>query len=268
MSANNADIRKPAVAGLFYPADPAALRAQVDAMLAEAAAHGVHPPPKAVIAPHAGYVYSGPVAATAYASLRAAAGKIKRVVLLGPAHRVYVDGIAATSARAYLTPFGEVPIDQGAVRSLLELPGVKVFDAAHAPEHSLEVHLPFLQRVLGSDFSLVPLVVGEASPPEVAAVLERVWGGAETLVVVSSDLSHYLPYGEARRVDEATTRAVSELRYADLDPDHACGAYPIRGLLAAAAKHGLHAELVDLRNSGDTAGPKDKVVGYGAFLFR
>lgn len=267
MSAHALEIREPAVAGLFYPANPVKLRADVDAMLAEAAARGVHPPPKALIAPHAGYVYSGPVAATAYVSLRAVATKIRRVVLLGPAHRVYVDGLAATAARAYRTPLGDVPVDRDAVEALLDLPQVAIFDAAHVPEHSLEVHLPFLQRVL-DEFRIVPLVVGDAAPAEVGAVLDRLWGGEETLIVISSDLSHYLPYAEARQVDTHTAKLVTALQYADVEGEQACGAYPIRGLLAVATRHGLRAELVDLRNSGDTAGPKDRVVGYGAFLFR
>lgn len=267
MSAKGHEVRRPAVAGLFYPDDPAQLRADVDALLADAAACGVHPPPKAMIAPHAGYMYSGPVAATAYACLRGVSEKITRVVLLGPAHRVYVDGIAATSAHAYETPLGEVPVDQDAVRSLLDLPQVRIYDAAHAPEHSLEVQLPFLQRVLGR-FTLVPLVVGEASAGEIGEVIERLWGGDETLIVVSSDLSHYLPYEAARRLDAKTAQLVTEMRHADLESEQACGVYPVTGLLAVAPKHGLRAELVDLRNSGDTAGSKDKVVGYGSFLFR
>lgn len=261
------DIRKPAVAGMFYPDDPAQLRADVDALLADAAACGVHPPPKAIIVPHAGYMYSGPVAATAYASLRGVSKQVTRVVLLGPAHRVYVDGIAVTSARAYETPLGEIPVDQDAVRSLLDLPQVRIFDAAHVPEHSLEVQLPFLQRVLGR-FSLVPLVVGEASAGEIGEVIDRLWGDDETLIVVSSDLSHYLPYEAARAADTKTAQLVTEMRYAELESDQACGVYPVTGLLAVAPKYGLRAELVDLRNSGDTAGAKNKVVGYGSFLFR
>ena len=256
-------IRQPAVAGLFYPEAPAALHALLVQML-DAAADG--PAPKAVIAPHAGYVYSGPVAASAYARLRDATGHIRRVVLLGPSHRVGFRGLAASSAEAFVTPLGSVAIDGEAVREALALPQVQTLDEAHATEHSLEVHLPFLQEVLG-EFSLVPLVVGEASPEEVAQVLDLLWGGAETLIVVSSDLSHYHDYGTARDLDARTSRAIEEGRLQDIHYEDACGRNPISGLLYAARQHGLHGRTIDLRNSGDTAGPRDQVVGYGSYVF-
>lgn len=252
--------RRPAVAGLFYPADPAQLRGQLTRLLGDATAAG--PPPKALIAPHAGYIYSGPVAARAYARLAPRAGRIERVVLLGPAHRVPVRGIAVPSAEEFATPLGAVAVDQAALAQLRDLPQVVVSDRVHDPEHSLEVHLPFLQQVLGA-FRLVPLVVGEASPEQVAEVLARLWGGPETLIVVSTDLSHYLPYAEARATDHATVGRILGLT-PTLAHDQACGATSVNGLLAFARGRGLRIELLDLRNSGDTAGDRSRVVGYAA----
>ena len=262
--------RPPAVAGSFYPNDPAALSAIVDAFLA-AARSKARPtatplPPKAIIAPHAGYVYSGAVAGSAYAPVSAARDRITRVVLIGPAHRVAVAGVAAPSVDAFLTPLGRVPLDRAAIEGLVGLGCVSILDQAHAPEHSLEVHLPFLQRLL-SGFSLVPLLAGAASAAEVARALDAVWGGLETLIVVSSDLSHYHDYESARRLDAATMRAIEKLDGAAIDDQGACGRIPIRGLLVAAKRRGLKARIVDVRNSGDTAGPRDRVVGYGAVLF-
>ena len=221
--------------------------------------------PKAIIAPHAGYMYSGAIAGSIYARLAPLAGVVTRVVLAGPAHRVYVTGAAIPSVEGFASPLGTVALDTQALAKLRALPFVEVSDAAHAREHSLEVHLPFLQSVLGS-FSLVPVVVGDASPDEMALLFATVWGGRETLLVVSSDLSHYLPYQSARGRDRDTARAIVELQ-ATLVPEEACGAAPINGLLRAARDRGLIAELVDLRNSGDTAGGTDRVVGYGAFAF-
>ena len=260
-------IRPPAVAGLFYPDDPAELSARVDACLA-AVAPGPRgaPAPKALIAPHAGYVYSGPVAASAYAPVAPLRGSVRRVVLLGPAHRVFVRGLAAPAAEAFATPLGVVPVDRGAIEGLLDLPQVRVSDVPHAAEHSLEVQLPFLQRVLGS-FSIVPLVVGEASAEQVEEVLERLWGGAETLVVISSDLSHYHDYATARRLDRATCAGIEALDPTRLGDDSACGRTPVCGLLRAARRHALGARTLDLRSSGDTAGDRARVVGYGAWAF-
>ncbi|MFQ5957861.1 MAG: AmmeMemoRadiSam system protein B [Alphaproteobacteria bacterium] len=259
-----ASVRPPAVAGLFYPGAAKDLDAAVGDCLASAEAEGAAP--KALIAPHAGYVYSGPVAASAYARLTAHHDTIARVVLLGPAHRVPFAGLATSAASAFLTPFGEVPVDAAAVGRALALPQVRVLDAAHEMEHSLEVQLPFLQRVLDR-FALAPFVVGDATPEDVAEVIELLWGGPETLVVVSSDLSHYLDYDGARRSDAATARAIEALRPDDIAPDQACGRLPIQGLLRVARAHGLKVSTVDLRNSGDTAGPRDEVVGYGAWVF-
>ncbi|MDJ0849788.1 MAG: AmmeMemoRadiSam system protein B [Myxococcota bacterium] len=221
--------------------------------------------PKALIAPHAGYVYSGPVAGSAYALLAGQRDVVTRVVLLGPAHRVYVRGLAAPDADAFATPLGDVPVDAAALARVLALPQVETLDAAHAEEHSLEVHLPFLQELLG-DFTLVPLVVGDASPMQVEEVLELLWGGPETLLVVSSDLSHYHDYATARRLDADTSRAIESLAPEAIGGEQACGRIPVQGLLLAAQRRGLEAVAVDVRSSGDTAGPRDSVVGYGAYV--
>jgi hypothetical protein len=206
------------------------------------------------------------VAGSAFAAARALCGVVERVVLLGPAHFVPIDGIAASSAGAFATPLGDVPVDRAAVERALELPGVTRDDAAHAREHALEVELPFLQRVLGA-FALAPFAVGAASAAEVAALLEALWGGPETLVVISSDLSHYHDARTARRLDAAAARAIEALDQASLAPGSACGRVPLSGLLVVARRHGLRARRLDLRNSGDTAGGLDEVVGYGAWAF-
>jgi len=261
-------VRPPAVAGSFYPADPAALAGAVDRYLAAGRARlaGGSPPPaaKAIIAPHAGYIYSGPIAGTAYAAAAARAGEIERVVLLGPAHRVRVRGLATSSAGAFATPLGEVPLERTAIDAARRRPQVGIVDAAHATEHSLEVHLPFLQRML-ERFTLVPFAVGDATHAEVAELLDDMWGGAETLVVVSSDLSHYYDYATASRLDADTAGAIETLQPEQLGSESACGRIPVGGLLLAAQRRGLRARLLDLRNSGDTAGGRDEVVGYGAF---
>lgn len=260
----NTSLRPAAVAGMFYPGSAAVLSHDIAQMLSLTARKQV-PHPKAVIVPHAGYIYSGPVAASIYAPLVALRDVVRRVVLLGPTHRFAVNGLALPSATAFATPLGNVPIDKQAVAAIMDLPQVIVSDAAHAQEHSLEVQLPFLQAVF-HEFLLLPLAVGHASAEAVCEVLERLWGGDETLIVVSSDLSHYLPYHTARQVDSGTARRILDLDYA-IDHEMACGATPINGLLLAARKHGLQGQLLDLRNSGDTAGDKSRVVGYGAFAF-
>jgi AmmeMemoRadiSam system protein B len=259
-------VRPPAVAGSFYPADPRALAETVDAHLAAAASAGSEhaAPARAVIAPHAGYVYSGPIAGSAFRALAPRAASIRRVVLLGPSHFVALDGLALPSATAFRTPLGDVPVDQAARATLETLPQVTVDDAPHAREHSLEVELPFLQRLLDS-FTLVPLSVGDAAPEEVAEVIDRAWDDEATAVVVSTDLSHYLDSESARRRDRATADAVLALDDERIGPHDACGRAPLRGLLHSARSRGLEARLLDLRNSGDTAGPDDRVVGYGAF---
>jgi hypothetical protein len=223
--------------------------------------------PKAVIAPHAGYIYSGPIAASAYAQLAPARDTIKRIVLLGPSHYELFDGLAATGATAFATPLGTVPVDTAAIADLCSrLPQVSVQDYAHADEHALEVQLPFLQVVL-ADFKIVPLLVGEASDDDVAAVIEALWGGDETRFVISSDLSHYHDYATAQQTDSETARTIESLNAKKLRGDLACGCRPICGLLSAAKERGLRCRTVDLRNSGDTSGDRGRVVGYGAFVF-
>jgi AmmeMemoRadiSam system protein B len=255
--------RPPAVAGTFYPADPGVLAAEVDALLAAAADPGAAGVPKALIVPHAGYVYSGPVAASGYVRIRSARGRIRRVVLLGPVHRVPVRGLALPGVEAFQTPLGAVRVDRAACERLRGLPQVVESPAAHRLEHSLEVHLPFLQRLLG-DFELVPLAVGDASAEEVAEVLDALWGADETLIVISSDLSHYLPYDRARAQDARTAQMIVGL-HSDISHEQACGGTPVNGLTLAAQRRGLGIELVDLRNSGDTAGDRERVVGYASF---
>jgi AmmeMemoRadiSam system protein B len=253
--------RRAAVAGMFYPADAATLGRAVSRLLAEAPAGAGGA--KAIIAPHAGYPYSGPTAACAYRLLDGREAQIRRVVLLGPAHRVYLEGMALPSADAFTTPLGDVPIDADGVRQALAMPGTQISDEAHAAEHSLEVHLPFLQTVL-DDFRLLPVVVGRCSAQEVGSLLEALWGGDETLIVVSSDLSHYHGYADAREIDSNTTARI-EARETTLRGDEACGAHALNGLLLVARSRGLAVRTLDVRNSGDTAGDRQRVVGYGAY---
>jgi AmmeMemoRadiSam system protein B len=254
-----ARLRPAAVAGSFYPGQRRALEAEVDELLGSATR--LDRRPKALVVPHAGYVYSGPVAASAYAQLRVPLPT--RVVLLGPAHVEPLRGLALPGVDAFATPLGDVPLDVAAMASLSPLPYVAVNPAAHSREHSLEVQLPFLQRLLPS-FTLVPLVVGQASAAAVASVLDVLWGGAETLIVISTDLSHYLPYDIARTVDEATALAIRSCD-PDIAPECACGGAGLRGLLQVAGRRNLAITQLDLRNSGDTAGDRSRVVGYGAF---
>lgn len=260
------DVRAAAVAGIFYPRESSELSQTIQALFADAT--GANPwlgPPKALIVPHAGYIYSGPIAASAYAALHRLRGIIRRVVLLGPTHHVPVAGLALPGVSAFDTPLGRIPVDAAAAEVLRPLAGVTTSPAAHEREHSIEVQLPFLQLALGA-FQLVPLAVGHATAERVAEALEALWGGLETLIVVSSDLSHYLPYERAQALDRRTCASISEL-----DPltsqDQACGATAVNGLLLAARRHRLTAHLMDLRNSGDTAGDRDHVVGYAAFAF-
>lgn len=260
-------VRKPAVAGQFYPRDVEGLSAVVAGYLKEAAdkMETDGDTPKALIVPHAGYAYSGPVAASAYARISGAAETITRVVLLGPAHWVPFEGLALPRVDGFETPLGIVPVDADAVARIEHLAQVRSVSSAHEKEHSLEVHLPFLQTLLRT-FSLVPLVVGAATAEQVAEVLATLWGGEETLIVVSTDLSHYYDYETARVKDAATSAAIEALDDRSIGPDDACGRVPVSGLLVAARAHGIAARTVDLRNSGDTAGPRNQVVGYGAYV--
>ena len=259
-------VREPAVAGRFYPRNPVELRAQVESFLASALVPKPSLAPKAIIAPHAGYIYSGPVAASAYASLTSVRDTIKTVVLIGPAHFVPVRGVALASTSAFETPLGPVDVDLEASAKLRSLPFVSVSDDAHRPEHCLEVQLPFLQVML-SDFRILPLVVGDATDEQVARLLDSVWGGPETLLVISSDLSHYLDPLSTARLDRATAEAIEAGSPERIENQQACGRVAIAGLLIAARRHNLHARTLDLRHSGDAGGPRDWVVGYGAFVF-
>ena len=257
-------VRPAAVAGMFYPGEARALAAEVDDLLGSVEQSAPRLGyPKALVVPHAGYVYSGAVAARAYDELAAGRGRVRRVVLLGPTHRVAVRGLAVPSAQAFATPLGQVRIDREAIASVRDLPQVVVSDAAHALEHSLEVQLPFLQEVLG-DFALVPFAVGAAEVDEVAQVIQRLWGGAETVVVVSTDMSHYHAYEQARAIDGATIERIASFA-ADIDHEEACGATPLNGLLRFSRQKNLSLKLLSACNSGDTAGGKDRVVGYSSF---
>lgn len=266
-----ATVRKPAVAGMFYPADAGELAHTVDSLLADASGElgpidHTAPALEAIVAPHAGYVYSGAVAASAYARVMARHAAVERVVLAGPAHRVALTGMAVPTVDFFETPLGAIEIDDELRGRALEMPAVVADDRPHAQEHSLEVHLPFLQRALGSQsWTLLPLVVGHCQAQQVAAVLDAIWGGPETLVVISTDLSHYHRYAEAVALDRRTAAAIVAADVGSIEPDLACGSYPLRGLLTLARERGLEVDLLDLRNSGDTAGPNDRVVGYGAF---
>jgi MEMO1 family protein len=258
------NVRPPAVAGTFYPAASGRLQSAVAELLASVP-RAAGPAPEALIAPHAGYVYSGEVAAAAFATLRDARGT-DRVVVIGPAHYIPVAGVAVPTADAFETPLGRVQVDRQALAAIADLPFVTPSDNAHAPEHALEVELPFLQSVLGS-FTIVPLLVGDADPRQVAEVIRRLWGGAETVLVVSSDLSHYHDDRTARGLDAATAAAIERGDWAQLGPNDACGFLAIAGLLLEAGRRGLKARRLCLRNSGDASGDRARVVGYGAWTF-
>lgn len=256
----------PAVAGIFYPEDPTELQAMLKLFFDNAADKANLETPKAIIAPHAGYSYSGPIAASAYACLQKSVNPIKRVIVLGLAHRYPLRGIAITKANYYQTPLGQIKIDQEYLDPILTMPSIATIEEAFLTEHSLEVQLPFLQYVL-PDFTLVPFLIGYASEDEVASLLESLWDGPETLIIVSSDLSHYKSYTAANKIDAETANLIVNLKPNLIQPDNACGLIGVKGLLKVAKTRGLIGSCVDLRNSGDTAGDKSSVVGYGAFHF-
>lgn len=255
--------REPAVAGTFYPEEAAELHNMVARLLEQATPEAAIPRPKGLIVPHAGYIYSGSTAAQAYAQLRAFADDIKTVVLLGPAHRVYLEGIAVPTHATFQTPLGEIPTNRQAMAKVMDVPEVVTCDEAHRQEHSIEVQLPFLQQVL-VDFSVVPLVVGSCSPKTVGAVIDALWGGAETLFIISSDLSHFEDYESARRHDATSCERILAGESTLVGKD-ACGAAPINGFLSSHRGSALHRQLLAYRNSGDTAGDKQRVVGYASF---
>lgn len=258
--------RPTAVAGLFYPTLPSVLAEMVSNNLAQALPPSEMHVPKALIVPHAGYIYSGPVAASAYQYLTPIRHLIKRVVIIGPSHRLAFRGVALSSADYFASPLGAIAIDKVAQAKLADIAGVQILDSAHAAEHSLEVQLPFLQQVL-DDFSIVPIVAGDASPELIEEVIAALWGGPETLFIISSDLSHYHDYQTAQQIDSSTSQDILDLDFRAVHSNNACGCVGIRGLLKFAHQHPLKPYVIDLRNSGDTAGSKDSVVGYGAYLF-
>ena len=253
--------RPAAVAGMFYPDNPNELSGDIERYLNQASVSDCHP--KALIAPHAGYMYSGLTAAHAYKSLANIADQVSRVILLGPSHRVGFSGMALPQCEYFETPLGKIPLDLKAMKELSNLPQISIRNDAHAQEHSLEVHLPFLQRTLPA-FQLVPIVVGECDKESVAEALELLWGGPETLIVISSDLSHYQNYESAQETDRHTGELIEHFS-SDLVGEQACGCKPINGLMLAAKQHQLQIRKLDMRNSGDTAGPRDRVVGYAAY---
>lgn len=265
-------VRQPAVAGYFYPAIKGELERTLHEMLHAAGEEmGINGDagkgaPKVLIAPHAGYMYSGPIAASAYVRLKEMASQIKRVVMIGPSHRVGFEGVALPSVQDFLTPLGRVPLDRAVIDEIIEKGNLQAMDVAHRDEHSLEVHLPFLQTVL-KDFHLVPILAGKAEPELVAELLLELWGGEETLIVCSSDLSHYLEYSQARELDQKTSEAILNYRPADIRYENACGGAALKGTLMASQQKGLTPQLLDLRNSGDICGDRLKVVGYGAYAF-
>jgi AmmeMemoRadiSam system protein B len=255
-------IRKAAMAGTFYPEDGAELHHALQRYLKDG--HGAGSPPKAIIAPHAGYIYSGPVAGSAFKAWTDIRGKVDCVVLVGPSHRVVFKGIALPDADFFATPLGLLPVDKDACEKLRSLPFVRIYNAAHIHEHSVETHLPFIQETLG-ETPIVPLVVGDADPREVAQLIDTFWERPGVVFSISSDLSHYLTYDEARRVDADTTAAIEHNQCNRIGPDRACGWLPILGLLHVIKRRGKHARALDVRNSGDTAGDRYRVVGYGAY---
>ena len=262
-------IRQAAVAGSFYPGDPDELRQQVDSFFSQAQADDAslgHSQPKALIVPHAGYIYSGAIATSAYQLLLPFRKIIKHVVLLGPAHRVAVQGLALSNSNAFNTPLGNVVLDNERTALISTLSYVNYVDAAHQYEHALEVQLPFLQTVL-DEFTLVPIVVGQASAKQIAQVLDKLWGNKDTLIIISSDLSHFHTYNDAKKIDRTTVIAIEQLDEEKLHHDMACGSNPIKGLLHLAREKNLLVKTLDIRNSGDTAGDMKRVVGYGAFAF-
>lgn len=261
-------VRQPAVAGLFYPGNARDLTSEVTQYLRAARRTSTYtgPAPKALIVPHAGYMYSGNIAAKAYVTLDSIADSIRTVVLIGPAHRVRLRGLAISDVQYFRTPLGDIPIDRTAISRLLTLPQVQILDAAHWQEHSLEVQLPFLQVML-QDFTLVPLVIGDTAPAELDQVLDMLWGGPETLIVISSDLSHYHDYDTAQYIDRATCEAVEHFQFDHIDFNQACGCIGVNALLRVAKRKGLQVQTLGLGNSGDTAGDHDRVVGYGSWAF-
>lgn len=252
------------VAGYFYPNDPNTLSKQIDDFLLNTEIEKNNIIPKAIIVPHAGYIYSGQTAAFSYNCLEKIKNKIKKVVIIGPAHRVGFNGIAGTLATEFVTPLGVVKVDESSMENVLTMPSVMILEEAFQGEHCLEVQLPFLQKIL-NNFTIVPLIVGNVSYITLSEVIERLWGFDDTLFVISSDLSHYHDYKTAQNMDSTTANAIVNLEPDNITYDNACGRIGIQAMLDIAKSKNMTVKQLDLRNSGDTAGDKNRVVGYGAF---
>ena len=268
LNLNDDDIRPPAIAGTFYPHNPDELADTVRHYLTQAGRFfdTAHKAPKAIIAPHAGYIYSGFTAAAVYNRLYPSCETIRRVIMLGPCHRVAINYAALPSSKLFQTPIGNIPVDTDSIDNIKHLDYVKIFNATHAKDHCIEIHLPFLQMIL-KKFKIVPIIIGDISPLKVAEIIETLWGGPETLILVSSDLSHYLDHTQANTLDSQTSKIIERMDFEALRSDQACGCHSIKGLLMVARKKRLSAYTADVRNSGDTAGSKDRVVGYGSWYF-
>lgn len=264
-------IRPPAVAGTFYPADADLLRSEIDGLIDAALHSGIAQQetatPKAIIVPHAGLMFSGSLAALGFATVRALKDTIKRIVIIGPAHRMAFQGIALARADQFATPLGNMRCDLPALQKALALPHVQMLDDAHTLEHGLEIELPFIQRLFGeqSDIGIVPLLVSRCSPRQVHEVIEKLWGGPETLIVISSDLSHFHDYDTAKKMDNRTRAMIENFDAENIDTNDACGALPVAGMLMAARNRGMKIKTLGMRNSGDVTGDKSRVVGYGAW---
>lgn len=256
-------IKKPAVAGAFYPDEPDILNNMVEHLFDAITWAGSSP--KAIIAPHAGYIYSGIAAACAYQCLEMMP-YIKNIILVGPSHYIAFNGVAYSDYDTFITPLGELFVNTNLIQQIAKLPATQHFNDAFSREHCLEVQFPFLQKKL-NEFTIVPLLVSGANKQTVASVLEALWGDKETLVIISSDLSHYHDYLTAQQLDSETSQAIVNLDADNIKEDSACGRIAIRGLLHLAKQKKMQAKKILQINSGDTAGDKQRVVGYGAYHF-
>ena len=255
--------KKADVAGLFYPAEPKELREMIEVFISNAkVAQNLT---RAIIAPHAGYVYSGPIAGSAYRALYSSKETIKNVVIMSPSHNISFDGVATHSADSFSTPLGDLHVNKEIKETISNLPFVKELDNAFIREHALEVHLPFIQHTL-PQAKIVPLIVGHTYPEEIQMLLETLWPDPTNAFVISSDLSHFLSYVQAQKIDSLTAKQIEKLLYKEIHHEQCCGFFPLRGLLKFAKEHGLKITALDLRNSADTAGDKGRVVGYGSFI--
>ena len=256
-------IKQADVAGMFYPGEEASLRQMVDGFIQKALSFDLRP--RAIIAPHAGYIYSGSIAGTAYKTIAAVRDQIENVIIMSPAHRFYLRGIALHMADAFATPLGNIPVNIGIVKKIKQFSSVQWEERSFIQEHGLETHLPFIQRAFKPGIKIVPMIVGECQESEVAEILESVWEDPRNFVIISSDLSHFHSYADAKKLDRNTVDLIQNLDSQSLDTEFACGHYPICGLLNLARNRKLKIKALDIRSSGDTAGSKESVVGYGSF---